>query len=878
MREIQIEYNGKEYTSKASVSVQEWQSILQDQSIATPERIDMLIKFYNEPEHKSTCIAIAQKYDDELNSAPQSYNSNNTHFGKAVCKKLDLKFLRADGEGDCYWAVAMLGRDLEDGHFEWQLRPELVEALELDPVLAFTVKNKDQVVKNILTLESYINSTEYREFALDRIRLGKTFIVYKVGPETHFAPSRFIGYINSNEEKHRLSPYLDGKKTNQNFRDIFNWNAEADDELEAMYLSYCSRLGAKPKNQDRAYINTDITLKAKGMNDYERFKKILEYFVAHYMWVKHNDTKNPGYEEYIHPRLQDETFITYGFGWKDESIQTMIEEWNVYESMPDTYIQMTIKKNQWGAMGPKTCYLQLESSTPALNVQFYGEKTDDNGQKTFDGFKLVEYYYHTDKSWAEKSFYLLTDLGLFDKTKGITDTLKSMFDNYVKLYNDQKMNYNNSQVMGQIQELCDLLDLKKNIILQGAPGTGKTYTTASIAVRMCNKAFSDFGDHAKVMDEYDRLREAGRIAFCTFHQSMDYEDFVEGLKPEVKDNGVEYTIEDGIFKKICFSARQTNPINIVECINKYLESIKGYENKKTIPTLSGKSQLYVWWNDGNQTISTRSIISKSDKDEEYSPSPLNIEKVKMQAIGEGVENNWRQYSQAFINAVKKEYNIGNQETDEPFILIIDEINRGNVSKLFGELITLLEADKRSGNGDHSITLKLPYSKEDFSVPHNLYIIGTMNTTDRSTGTIDYAVRRRFAFVSLESNDRVIENWCNSKNVSADVKETALALFAEINGKSKDDKESFIFKHKAANIELEDLKVGHSYFMAKDMDTLKMKMKFEVVPLIKEYIKDGILRSIKGDEDCFLRWQNATIKTTIPNSSPALVQTNPSNEE
>ena len=206
--------------------------------------------------------------------------------------------------------------------------------------------------------------------------------------------------------------------------------------------------------------------------------------------------------------------------------------------------------------------------------------------------------------------------------------------------------------------------------------------------------------------------------------------------------------------------------------------------------------------------------------------------------------------------MKKDFELENQVSDKPYVLIIDEINRGNVSKIFGELITLLEADKRSGGGTHHISLKLPYSKEDFSVPSNLYIIGTMNTTDRSTGTIDYAVRRRFAFVTLESKAVVIENWCNAHSVPTDVKVAALSLFAQINGNGKNDTNSFIAKHKAADFELEDLKVGHSYFMAKDMATLKLKMQYEVVPLIKEYIKDGILRGASDDEKYFEKWQNA----------------------
>ena len=438
----------------------------------------------------------------------------------------------------------------------------------------------------------------------------------------------------------------------------------------------------------------------------------------------------------------------------------------------------------------------------------------------------------TKKDWAQKIVALLENMDEEEIIEGLTN--------------------NGSETMEELE----ILRQKKQIILQGAPGTGKTYKTAAIAVGMCNPAFSDFADHQKVMAEYERLQNEGQIAFCTFHQSMDYEDFIEGLKPEVKGNAVEYNVENGIFKTICELAQTKENADIATCIDKYIQTIKGYENRKTIPTLTGKSELYVWWTEGNDTISTRSVLSKSEKGDQYSPSPLNIEKVKMQALGEGVENNWRQYAQAFINAVKKEYDLENQVSDKPYVLIIDEINRGNVSKIFGELITLLEADKRSGGGEHHISLKLPYSKEDFSVPSNLYIIGTMNTTDRSTGTIDYAVRRRFAFVTLESRADVIESWCNAQSVPSDVKKAALALFAQINGIGRNDSSSFIAKHKASDFELEDLKVGHSYLMAKDMAGLKLKMRYEVVPLIKEYIKDGILRGMSDDDKYFEKWQNA----------------------
>lgn len=386
-----------------------------------------------------------------------------------------------------------------------------------------------------------------------------------------------------------------------------------------------------------------------------------------------------------------------------------------------------------------------------------------------------------------------------------------------------------SMLPENIRQYTNILRLKKNIILQGAPGTGKTYNTAALALAICGEQIPE--DHGDVMSRYEELQKEGRIGFVTFHQSMDYEDFVEGIKPKTENGTVSYEIEDGIFKRISNKAQAKQGSDILDCIDKYIHSIEGYANKKLIPTITGRSSLYVWWNKGNSTLSTRSSISSSAKDPEYSPSPINIEKLKMQAVGEGMENNWPSYAQAIINAVKNEYRNELEDSDSttPYVLIIDEINRGNVSKIFGELITLLEADKRIG-GDHTIRVTLPYSKESFGVPSNLYIIGTMNTTDRSVGNIDYAVRRRFAFATLKADRELVEQ--NS------IPE-AVALFDAV--------ESFIKKHKI-DMDFEDLMVGHSYFFAADENELELKWRYEILPLLNEYIKDGILneKTIKSD--------------------------------
>lgn len=311
--------------------------------------------------------------------------------------------------------------------------------------------------------------------------------------------------------------------------------------------------------------------------------------------------------------------------------------------------------------------------------------------------------------------------------------------------------------MKDLNKYIDILGLKKNIILQGAPGTGKTYSTAAIALRIINgvnaKDEFEYLDHTKVMEEYQAKYDNGQISFVTFHQSMDYEDFVEGIKPKVCNGNVVYSVEPGIFKQICTSAK---------------------ENPK-----------------------------------------------------------------------------------DNYVLIIDEINRGNVAEIFGELITIIETDKREIIGEpgnenqHTIIVKLPYSKEPFSVPSNLYIIGTMNTTDRSTGTLDYVLRRRFSFVTITSSctydvsEKV--NGCEELNnyyIDEDLKKKANDLFAKVY-------EFLSKKEHKADMNIEDLMIGHSYFMAKDGNELDLKLEYEIKPLIREYAKDGIITVSEDELNNFL---------------------------
>lgn len=405
------------------------------------------------------------------------------------------------------------------------------------------------------------------------------------------------------------------------------------------------------------------------------------------------------------------------------------------------------------------------------------------------------------------------------------------------------------------KELIDLLENKRNIILQGAPGTGKTYNTAALALSIIEPSFS-ISDHKAVMEEYKkhlikidddgRICNDGQIGFVTFHQSLDYEDFVEGIKPECgddsDDNNISYRVQPGIFKAICQKASEqktTNFEDAYENLTKRLlsEGCVGDEKYLTLETSGRQSKFGISLNKkGNLKLWT------GKKENEYkSQGVLTRENILRAISGEKVFEGWEGYSQSVITYLKDEcgLNITQNSGTKSYILIIDEINRGNVSKIFGELISLLEADKRAG-GDHPLTVTLPYSKKPFSVPSNLYIIGTMNTTDRSVGSIDYAVRRRFAFYTLKADESAIENYYKGKDES--LKNKAIELFGKVRDflSNRDNRSN--------DMEFDDLMVGHSYFMAESLNELELKWKYEVIPLLKEYQKDGLLRhSAKIDD-------------------------------
>jgi|GEM_PF-236720 len=450
-----------------------------------------------------------------------------------------------------------------------------------------------------------------------------------------------------------------------------------------------------------------------------------------------------------------------------------------------------------------------------------------------------------------------------------------------------------------------------NQILYGPPGTGKTYQTKKIAVEIIeNKQYSDsIEDRKIILDKYESLVDTGQIHFTTFHQSLSYEDFIEGIKPVFKneietdnefdnttgESRIEYEIKDGIFKNICQLAEgvktEVETIENIDFDSKdfYKMSLGGKNNLEKHKWSIKNNLIFLGWGNDKNFTHLKDIENWKDfRDKFKTEFPELVEESKyviqavyifqkmkigdiiivskgnhiIDAIGVIESEYFYDESQEIDNYqfrkvkwLSKDMNISpeiflkksiSQQTiykfdiedikleafDETFkkhteiklpknyVLIIDEINRGNISSIFGELITLIEPDKRIGSKE-SIRLILPYSKKTFAVPDNLYIIGTMNTADRSVEALDTALRRRFSFNEVSPNTNIIlEKHPTAGKIEGDL-DIAL-LLDSINRRI----DLLINK---------DHKIGHSYFLkVLSLSELKNVFNKNIIPLLEEY--------------------------------------------
>lgn len=356
-----------------------------------------------------------------------------------------------------------------------------------------------------------------------------------------------------------------------------------------------------------------------------------------------------------------------------------------------------------------------------------------------------------------------------------------------------------------------------NLILYGPPGTGKTYNTVNVALEAIGEEIGDMS-RKEIKELFDRRQKEGRIVFTTFHQSMSYEDFIEGIKPQKPQAGetLKYDIEKGVFKRICELAqsnfensRKENQqrLPFEEAFEKFQDEWE--ENtlmKFPLKTPGYDFTIYGFTNTSIQfrkaSGGTSHTLSINTLKELYYGKDFNFKE------GVGI------YYPSILNKLYSYHGHSGSKADlQNYVIIIDEINRGNVSQIFGELITLIEDDKRIGNSE-ALAITLPYSKETFSVPPNLFIIGTMNTADRSVEALDTALRRRFSFEEIVPDPSLIK--VRPEGID-------LALMLDVINK------------RLQALLTKDHTIGHAWLMSvKSLYNLQDVFKSKIFPLLQEY--------------------------------------------
>jgi len=466
---------------------------------------------------------------------------------------------------------------------------------------------------------------------------------------------------------------------------------------------------------------------------------------------------------------------------------------------------------------------------------------------------------------------------------GILSELKKTLYNENKneflTYSEKESNHQPRAILGKPNYMKFLkewfnksttISIPTNTILYGPPGTGKTYNTKNKALDIVNP---DFNTSARkdIKEQYNKYVEKGQITFVTFHQSMSYEEFVEGIKPKTVDNNVTYNIENGLFKRMVnralYAFHNNNELNNLnehltfdavydQFLNYLNDKIEENKGEFVVPLKSKGYTLKVLsiedediWTQGSSSKTEvkvtkeklRSVFNKFKSVNEIKNVVVDIRGLdvsigwhsnyfgvfkelknfqennfdKKEMESSNLEINYTEDKKiaSFLNSLPNKYDVNSDQNVDQFVMVIDEINRGNVSNIFAELITLLEQDKRLGNKEE-LFLDLSYSKSKFIVPPNLHIIGTMNTADRSVEALDTALRRRFSFEEMMPNTSLITT--------------------EIDGISLSEVLTTINERIEVLVD-RDHTIGHSYLMDVDSkESLRLAFKDKIIPLLQEY--------------------------------------------
>lgn len=509
-----------------------------------------------------------------------------------------------------------------------------------------------------------------------------------------------------------------------------------------------------------------------------------------------------------------------------KNIESSVETKDLFELTKPSRSWVWIKDTK-GLIGTSICHYEISYNKQEMkyfvDIHFEGKKAE---QIQFEPLlkelplDLIKIKWRIIPSIRHIKSFSASSYNLVEKLKSQLFYIETTIGNQLREIIKSPSSNNNKQTNMNLKQPL-------NQILFGPPGTGKTYNTINKALEIVDPTFYDLHkeDRIALKQRFNELQyntetEKGQIAFITFHQSMTYEDFIEGIKPIMNDDKsenqekkLEYEISAGLFKQISKTA-EFKESNFYERIEWLKKECSEADSRTPIEINTGRSIFTISYR-GGKTFKVKPNNS-TKKESDYSASIENIKKLFDNKTDNGMYN--PTYVKGILEFLEKNGLQKESIENKSYVLIIDEINRGNVSQIFGELITLIEEDKRLGN-DEVLEILLPYSKEKFGVPSNLYILGTMNTADRSVEALDTALRRRFSFEEMPPKYDLEE------------------LKFEISGFNASDILKVI-NNRIEKLIDKDHAIGHSYFMLKDSKNSEEKIcnsfYLNIIPLLQEY--------------------------------------------